>query len=443
MSVWRLILREILYRKVGFGLAVLAVAVAVGCLTAALTLLRLHDLGTEQVIARKEAETQARTAKLEADTRKRLAKLEDDYRKITLGLGFNVLIVHKDQDLAELFEAGRTSKYLPESYATRLIEARVASINHLLPLLQEKIRWPERQRTILLAGTRGEVPPLDKAPKKPLLERVPLGTLVAGHGLKLVRGEKVRLLGQDFTVHHVHAERGTPDDFTAWINLTDAQRLLGRESQISAILALECNCAADRLHQIRSEIAAVLPDTQVKELTSQALARAEARNRAAVEAKAARAQAAAEAAAAVANERRARAALRQQQDALAAVLVPLVVLGCIVGLGVLTLYNVRERGVEIGILRALGLRSRQVFLLVLARVAAAGLIGAVLGYTAGVLAGVAWGWALDERPTDLALFEPGLLLLVLAATPALCALVGWLPAMLAARQDPAVLLREA
>src|SRR5262245_31706036 len=118
MSIWRLVFREIWYRKGGFGVAVVAVAVAVGCLVAQLGLLRAHDLhaqrriaaaraGTADRMRQAEQETQARTAKFEADTRarmdavmretaERVEKAEADYKKITNKLGFNVLILHKD-----------------------------------------------------------------------------------------------------------------------------------------------------------------------------------------------------------------------------------------------------------------------------------------------------------------------------------------------------------
>ncbi len=68
MSVWRLLLCEIRYRKGNFLLAVLSVVVAVGCVTATLTLLRLHDQATERIIEAKEQETRSRVAGLESVT---------------------------------------------------------------------------------------------------------------------------------------------------------------------------------------------------------------------------------------------------------------------------------------------------------------------------------------------------------------------------------------
>ena len=92
MGLGRLVLREILYRRLNFSLGVLSVGVAVACLVGELAILQKHDARTEQIIAVKEKET-----------RDKMAKLEDDYRKITKGLGFNVLIVPRNQNLSDLF----------------------------------------------------------------------------------------------------------------------------------------------------------------------------------------------------------------------------------------------------------------------------------------------------------------------------------------------------
>ena len=119
-----------------------------------------------------------------------------------------------------------------------------------------------------------------------------------------------------------------------------------------------CNCESpDRLGDIRKEVAAILPETQVTEFQSQALARAEARNRAAQEAVDRVTSTAAWAKSVVAGARESRAALRIEKEATAAWLVPLVLLASVVWLGVLTFLNVRERNIEIGILRALGVKS--------------------------------------------------------------------------------------
>jgi cell division protein FtsX len=467
MSLWRLVTREVLYRKLNFALALLSVLTAVGCLVAVLTLLHRHDLQTAQLVAAKEAETAARMAEVERSTSERMAafeketavkmkQLEDDYRKIMRNLSFNVLILPKDQNLADLFADDFASKYMPESYADKLAKASVVTINHLLPSLQQRLKWPEQERTIILLGVRGEVPILHADPKKPLLQPVPRGSVVVGYelhrSLKLKVGDDLRLLGRDFKVHQLKPPSGSKDDITLFINLAEAQELLDRKGQINAILALECNCSADRLDRVREEISAILPDTQVVEFASQALTRAEARNRAAAEAKESLKRAAAlaqrekdETAAwaqeTIASTKADRAELRQKQEATGNILVPLVLAGCIVWLAVLAFNNVRERRTEIGILRALGLKSSHVFVLFLSKAALVGFIGAALGYLAGSFIGMVLGEPLPAADWSV-LVSPALLLAVLAAAPLLCALASYVPALTAARQDPAVVLRE-
>jgi putative ABC transport system permease protein len=445
MSVWRLIVREILYRKLSFGLAVLAVLVAVGSLVAVRTVLERHDAETQHIVAQKEEETGREVERRKAETRDRMRQLEDDTRKIMLKLGFNVLILPRDQNVSDLYAQDYASKYMPEEYVQRLAQSKIATINHLLPSLQQKVFWEERQRLIILIGTRGEVPILHADPKKPLLDAVPPGTMVVGHelhrSLNLKKGDRVVLQGRDFTVHKLQPARGNADDITIWINLAEAQEMLDKKGLINGILALECNCEADRLDKIRAEIQAILPDTQVIEKASEALTRAEARNRAAKEAQETLVLAVAAARADVDREKLGRAQLRREQEAFAAWLLPLVTVGCVVWIGLLTLGNVRDRAVEIGILRALGLRRRQVFTLFMGKAVLVGLLGAVLGWCAGTLVGTVAG----ERPdTALAwVYDPVLLAAVLGAAPILCGLASWMPALLAARQDPAIILREA
>ena len=133
MSLWRLVVKEILHRKVNFGLGVVSVIVAVACLVGALTLLRAHDVRTDQIVASREAET-----------KEKMRKLEDDYRKIMKKLGFNVLILPKDQDLGDLYAEDYVSKYMPEEYVERLAKSGIMSIRHLLPSLQQRLTWRDK-----------------------------------------------------------------------------------------------------------------------------------------------------------------------------------------------------------------------------------------------------------------------------------------------------------
>lgn len=429
MKIWHILLKEILHRWRSFVLGVFAVTVAVGSLTGALTLLQVHDHHTHEILIEKEEET-----------KKKMAMLQDEMRKATLKLSFNLLILPKQQSIRDLHIKGYPSEYMPEEYVTRLADSGIVLVRHFLPSLQERIKWPEIKRTITLVGTRGEVPNLHKNPRKPLVEPVPLGTIVLGFGLHrslgLKIGDKVKLLDREFTVHECYEERGSKDDFTAWIHLREAQELLDKEGLINAILALECLCArmGDLLGSIRREIEQILPGTQVIEKGTKAIARAEARASVGQEAKAA-----------VERERHHREQIRSEREAFAAVLVPLVMVACAVWIGLLGFSNVRDRKTEIAIQRAMGFQARQIMLLFLSKSLMMGLLGGALGIFAGLGSGRWLGLVLEgdaEGIAAMGLPNPGLLLLALFAAPMLTVISGWIPAIIAAQQDPVTVLRE-
>jgi ABC-type lipoprotein release transport system permease subunit len=424
MNLGRLIFCELYFRGMNFFLGVLSVGVAVACLTATLTFLHKHDMRTDQIVAAKEEVTHAQ-----------MEALTDDYRKLTLKMGFNIMILPKDQNLGDLYADDFASKYMPEEYALRLARSRVATLNHILPSLQQKIKWPERERIVLLMGVRGEMY-IQSGQQKPLLEAVAPGSMVLGyelaHSLQLKPGDTTAFMGRPFTVAKIKPEQGNKNDITLWISLSEAQAMLGKKGLINSIMALDCTCdTVDRLSHIREEVSKILPDTQIIEFASQALARAEARARAAAEAKGS-----------VQREKEERAKLRGEREAFAAVLIPVVMLGCALWLGFLALANVRQRRTEIGILRALGLRSSQVLVIFLGKAVLVGFTGGITGYFAGRFAGLAWRDAPDLSPVAMAVMDPQLMLLIMVAAPLLTALVSVLPAKIAAKQDPAHVLRE-
>ncbi len=428
MTIWKLVTSEILHRRMNFALGVLSVMVASASFIGSVTLLRIHDLRTGQILEAKQEELA-----------KRMAELKDDTRKAMLKLGFNVVILPKDQNLADWYAEDYASKYMPEEYVHKLANSGIVTVRHFLPSLQQKIEWPERKRKIILVGARGEVPNLHRNPVKPLVQPVPPGTISLGYelhrSLDLKVGEKVKLMGKEFTIHTCHKERGNKDDITAWIYLAEAQELLDKQGLINAILALECMCAGmDALPLIRKEIAAILPGTQVIERGSRALARAEARTKVEKEAQAA-----------IEKEKLGRQNLRTVRERLASILTPVIVTACAVWVALLGFTNVRARREEIGILRTLGVSAKGILAMFLSRHILVGVLGGTLGFCAGVLAAVYFSAALEGTRiwiagTDLSV--AGLLVLSVGGAAALAVIAGWIPTMTAIRQDPAEVLRE-
>ncbi|MHC4325946.1 MAG: ABC transporter permease [Planctomycetota bacterium] len=427
MTIWNLLIREILHRKMNFALAVLSVMVASGSLIGSVTLLRIHDIHTGKLLEQKQAELE-----------QRMARLKDDTRKAMLKLGFNIVILPKDQNLSDWYADDYASKYMPEDYVHKLADSGIVTVRHFLPSLQQKIEWPERKRKIILVGTRGEVPNLHKSLVKPLVQSVPPGTIMLGHELHrsmdIKVGDDIELMGKSFEVKTCYKERGNKDDITAWIYLAEAQELLDKKGKINAILALECLCTTDALPKIRQEIAGILADTQVIERGSRAIARAEARTKVEEQARLA-----------IEKEKSARQNLRAVRERLASILTPVVVTACAVWIAILGFTNVRARRREIGILRAVGVRSRHVMLMFVSRHVLLGVFGGALGFVAGVLAAVYFG-AANEGPqirmTDMNFSWATLLLASVGGAAALAVIAGWIPTIVAARQDPADVLRN-
>lgn len=425
MKLGRLVLREIVHRKLNFALSALGAAIAVATVLVVVALLGSYDRHSDEMIA-----------DMEKATGEQMKKLEDEIRNSMKGLGFNIYIFPKDQEMSEVYAQGFASKTMPEEYVTRLAESDIVTVNHLLPALTQKLEWPEQKRTVILIGVRGEVPIGHRDPKSPLIDPVDKGKVVLGYELgrvsEIKTGDEITFMGRKLVVERVHDERGSKDDITLWMNLGECQDLLDLKGQINEIKALECNCATlDRLGEIRAELLQILPDTQIIETGSTALARAEARN-----------QAKATSDAQIAGEKQKRDDLRAERARFSGMLLPLVTLFAMAWVGLLAFTNVRERIGEIGILRALGVKSNTVLVAFLGRAVLAGLLGALLGAVLFALLFPAFRASHFHGFELSSLVDGRTWLLSVVVAPLLAAVAAWLPSLLAAQKDPATILRH-
>lgn len=417
-----------MHRKLIFISAIIAPAVAVTTLVASLAALQAHDMCTVSILEAKQKETA-----------KRMAIFEDEMRKTMLKLSFNLVILPEGLNMREWYSDEFTPKYMPEEYVTKLANAKLMTIQHLLPTLQEKVKWQEKNRTIILIGTRGEVPGASKTQKKPLLDPVPEGTIVLGYELhktmKLKVGDKVTLLRREFTVYKCHEERGNKDDITAWINLVEAQELLQKKGLINAILALECVCTKESLPIIRQQITKLLLGTQVIERGTEVLARAEARAKARTEAQNI-----------LALEKNNRTRQREEMEFVASAFVAGSILGCAIWLFLVAFWNFRDRRNEIGILRAVGYKTSHILRLFIGKFTITGLIGCPIGFYTGILLSpsiarfTSGEYALSLNPWLL--INPFMLPISVIITFILSIISTIIPALLVAVEDPSDILRS-
>ena len=427
MKIWQMVIRELKYRKWNFIGGVFAVLLASVILVGSALTLAGFGQHSRNLLDQGRSELEAQVARWNDETRKDMKKL-----------GFNIRILPEGTDEEGILSQGYSAKYMPEYYAEKLANSKLATINHLLPALRTRMDWPEYPgEQIILVGIRGELPLSHKKRLKPMEtgQPVPAGKIVLGAKLykrvgKKV-GEDVILLGKKYTIHKFYDEKGNMNDLTAWIPLSEAQEMLGKQNLINEIEALDCTCATTdlgRIAAIRSEIEKCLPGTYVMEHKNKALTRAESRKKAEKAGKAA-----------LANDERIQKKQRFQLLALSLVILPLTVIVAVIWIAMLAMSNVRQRRSEIALLRAIGTPAGKIMTLFLARAGLTGLGGAIVGVMLPLIALfiVITMDMLDVPSWPVYLFPVATLI----GAPLVALLAAWWPAAQAARTDPADILR--
>jgi len=513
MTTFKLLQAEILHRKSNVLLSVLALVAAATLFVASPLLMNGYGRESNKRLEEKRQQTEAELAKLrqqnaddlaamredtaaklaemrtetdnelermQQDAKEQLAHLDKRTKRIMRDLGFNLKIIHQNTELSDFF-AKHTAFDMPEEYVQRLADApQITKIVHLVASLKQMIQWEDKPR--LLVGFAPEATQSHIEKKPPMGFQVKRGTVflghVAGQGHEL--DEEVEVLGKKFTVARILEPRGGDEDILIAMHLKDAQEVLEKEGKVTEILALGCKCkSTDRIAEIREQLELVLPEAQVLELTTKAIAREDQRKLVTAHAQQAMDDYVASRKKIVDEYQQRQQEIidreqerqqhmverektrhtmildeekaRQQRvlDLLAAVtnfVAPLVILVCAVWVGFLAWSNVRERRTEIGLLRALGKRSGKIASLFLGRAVIVGLVGGIVGCVLGLLLGC--GLAVSLLDVSVESFQPApqtLLTLILGAvlgTPLISAMACYLPALSAISQDPAVVLME-
>ena len=243
---------------------------------------------------------------------------------------------------------------------------------------------------------------------------IPPGTAYVGfalaRGMNLRIGDTLEFGDKQLTVVRTLLEKGSKDDIRIYAHLHDVQEILGKPGRINEIEALNCLCYGKRdLSRVRNDVAQALPDTQVMEFQSIAIARAE---------------------------------TRAMVEKYAAFIIPVVVLGAAIWIGLLALSNVRERRVEIGVFRAMGIGSAQIAALFLGKAVLVGLVGAAVGFALGTYLALHFGPQIFPLTARAIVPKFSLLFWSLLGAPLLCVIASYLPTVHAIVQDPAEVLRE-
>jgi hypothetical protein len=463
MSTLKILLAEMCYRKVNFALSLAAVVVAVVLFVAGPMLIDGYQRETRLQIDRwnaQVAEEEAGVARLRlsvSDFEKRMAadldRMAKETTRLMLNLGFNLMIVRGGTNMGDFWASDFAAGDFPQDYVNRLArDPHLTMVRHLVATLQAKISWLDRK--VLLVGYLPETRQVGDPGKRPLGYKVEPGTVLLGHELGAGRKpeETIQVLNKPFRVAKILPEQGSKEDITIAMHLSDAQALLDKPGRINQIMALGCLCEGSSLPNIRKQVAAILPDTQVTEFRTLALARAE--ERSLVEGQQAkilaqmqdnlrkREKILAERKEAVDVQAAARQRIQQVMETLAGGVTPLVVLAAAVWVGLLAWSNVRQRRTEIGLLKALGKGPSMIASLFLGKAVLLGVLGAAIGLALGAWLARWLGTRALQLTADHFRVSRDVLWCVLAGAPLLSALASYLPTLWALVQDPAVVLRE-
>ena len=445
MRIGKLLCAEIWHRKLNASLSLGVLVTAATLFVAGPTLLRGYQAESERRLAAMQLETEQELIALQERTQQQLAQLDADTKRVMRDLGFNLRIVHRDTDLDQLY-ANFVSFDMPEEYVTRLANSSaVTKIAHLVASLRQKIEWQGKQR--LLVGFAPEATQSHAEKKSPMGLRIERGTVVLGSlaGDGHAVDDQIDVLGKTFKVAEILPAHGrAEEDIAICMHLADAQELLQKPGKISEILALGCKCqTANRAEEIMAQLEAVLPEAKVTEQRLSAIAREDQRKLVERHNSQLIQDYAANRADIVQQEQKHRAGIADLLSKMMAVLTPVIVLACAIWVGLLAWYNVRERRVEIGLLRALGKSSLDVAGLFLGKAMLLGLVSGIAGCALGY--GLARWLAAGLLVTASAELTPSLLVsgCVLLGTPLVAALASYLPTLAAVHQDPAAVLSEA
>ncbi|MHC5074315.1 MAG: ABC transporter permease, partial [Planctomycetota bacterium] len=347
-------------------------------------------------------------------------------------LGANILVLPQGASVDDYYTADIDAPTVPEGYVERIVTSTLPGLDNLSPKLTRRVRVGEHN--IVLTG----ILPASEIASKPIwqttgligddlqatcsltnpanqssgfederLQRKSVDALglhdclvgsAAAKRLGLAEGSKVKIENSEFLVAKVLPETGIVDDDRIFAHLHTVQDLLGTGHQISAIEIMGCcNAISDGL---LGKLRNILPDTRITTIGQIVSTQIET-NR------------------------------MMNKVSLIFLIIILFVGG--ISIGNFMWANVNERKKEIGILLMIGTPKSSIYTMLLAKATILGLVGGVLGYAIGTIAGVILGPQLAGimvRPVPVFLVWSIVLSIVIAILGSL------LPAYLAAKIEP-------
>lgn len=343
------------------------------------------------------------------------AASQNETRRLTRDMGFNLRIIPAETDMNTFWVDGYSNSTMPEAYVSKMVDEKSFYYAHLTATLHKRIEWKNKE-VILTGISPDELEPKGSEKSKMIFAVEPNVVYVGyeiANDLNINEGDKIPLLGKQYDVKRTLAETGSEDDVRIYFDLKELQGLLKMEGRINEIMALNCLCSTegdDPLEALRTQLSTVLPNTKV--IMNRTVA--------------------------VARERQ-----RKMMDNYFAVLLPIILIGSILWIGTFSMLNVIQRKVEIGIMRATGFGNWKIARLFFARALLMGFVGGIIGFFVATWLGMEYGPGIFKVTAHAVKPDYTLLYKSLLFAPLFATLAAFIPIILAIKQEPAEVLKEA
>jgi len=347
-------------------------------------------------------------------------------------LGANILVLPQASNIDNYYSADIDAPTIPEEYVDRIVSSYLEGVDNLSPKLTRRIKIGKE--TVVLTG----ILPKNEIASKPMWqqsgllgntlkascspentanqsqgykdeklqrkvidslssEECLLGSVIAGK-LKLKDGNNLTILGENFKVSRILNETGTVDDDRIFIHLRKAQEILKIPGQVSAIEIMGCcNAISEGL---LSKLRNILPDTRVTSIGQIVSTQIQ---------------------------------TNKMMNKVSLIFLIIIIFVGGISIGNFMWANINERRKEIGMLRMIGFNKTVIYRMMLAKAFVLGIIGGIVGYVLGTLAGLWLGPELAGLPVKPVASLIGVSLAISIGVSLLGALI---PSYLAGRIDP-------
>ena len=363
-------------------------------------------------------------------------------------LGANILVLPKEVSLQDYYAADTHGKSIPEEYVSRIALAQLTGVEELSPKLTIDCEWDSTP--VVLTGilprtefykksswqsvdllsmeldpvavgkkhqgcngrscqiSTGEKTELSSYSSTRIVHELDQNSLLVGAELaaKLNAevGQKVNLLGGDFTVAGILPATGTTDDGRLFAHLHRTQELHGAGAIVNVIEVM--GCCDEVASGLVDELDAILPDARVVTISQ------------IVEAQ---------------------VTVNRLMNRLSYVLFTLLMVIGGASIASVMFANVAERKRELGTLLALGATPKMVGRMIVLKATTIGVIGGASGLLVGIVA----AYAVGGRFLDLSIgVSPQAAMIGLVVAVLVAAVASYLPARKASRLDPCACLQE-